>query len=312
VKILLLGSNGQLGRSFVDDGRLTAFGVLCLGNRAGLSANGKRCEIADLSRPGSLISVLDAIEPDVIINTAAYTAVDRAETEQSLANTVNGEAVKVIGKWAAEHAAKVIHYSTDYVFDGHQSTPYSTSAQTAPLSAYGRSKLLGELALRDSGADYLILRTSWVYAAHGNNFLRTMLRLGSERSEIRVVSDQHGTPTDTTLIVRATLAALERWLQKDSSVTSGTYHVVASGTTTWHGFADAIFDLAKIRGFFKQKPIILPIETKDFPTAAARPAWSLLDNSAFVHRFGFDLPCWQDGLVRVMDQIATKGKFSLC
>jgi dTDP-4-dehydrorhamnose reductase len=228
VKILLLGSNGQLGRSFVDDGRLTAFGVLCLGNRAGLSANGKRCEIADLSRPGSLISVLDAIEPDVIINTAAYTAVDRAETEQSLANTVNGEAVKVIGKWAAEHAAKVIHYSTDYVFDGHQSTPYSTSAQTAPLSAYGRSKLLGELALRDSGADYLILRTSWVYAAHGNNFLRTMLRLGSERSEIRVVSDQHGTPTDTTLIVRATLAALERWLQKDSSVTSGTDHVVAN------------------------------------------------------------------------------------
>jgi dTDP-4-dehydrorhamnose reductase len=215
VKILLLGANGQLGSSFVDEGELTARGELVVASRDGVLTQGGRGQIADLSAPDTLTALLDRVQPEVIINTAAYTAVDRAEQEQELANRVNGEAVGLLGQWASSHAAKVIHYSTDYVFDGHQSQPYAVDAPKAPLGAYGRSKLLGEELLRDSGADHLILRTAWVYAAHGQNFLRTMLRLGGERDELRVVVDQHGTPTDTTLIVRASLAALDRWISPD-------------------------------------------------------------------------------------------------
>jgi len=306
VKVLLLGPNGQLGRSFIKDGGLATRATLSLGNRDGLLADGSSCEVADLSAPTSLTSLLDRIQPDIIVNAAAYTAVDRAEAEPDLANLVNGEAVKVIGQWAAANAAKVVHYSTDYVFDGSQPTPYATSAPTSPLSAYGRSKLLGELALRESGAQHLILRTSWVYSAHGNNFLRTMLKLAGERNEIRVVADQHGAPTDTTLIVRATLSALDHWVLNDDPQTPGTYHLVASGHTTWHGFANAIFDVAEARGLLARKPTVLPIETSAFPAAATRPAWSLLDNRSFVHHFGFDLPRWHDGLLAVMDQVVKK------
>ena len=181
MRILLLGANGQLGRTFLDHARLAARGEVISASRDGVLAHGGHGEIADLSIPESLPAVLDRVRPDVIVNAAAYTAVDRAEQEEALATRVNGEAVGVIGNWAATHGALVIHYSTDYVFNGESAQPYAVDAATGPLGAYGRSKLAGERALHASGADHLILRTAWVYAAHGQNFLRTMLRLGAER-----------------------------------------------------------------------------------------------------------------------------------
>jgi dTDP-4-dehydrorhamnose reductase len=310
MKILLLGANGQLGRTFLDQGDLAARGELIVASRDGVLTDGRRGEIADLAAPASLSALLDRVQPDVIINAAAYTAVDRAEQEPDLATRVNGEAVAVLGAWAKAHSALVVHYSTDYVFDGGQSQPYAVDAPTAPLGAYGRSKLAGEQALRDSGADHLILRTAWVYAAHGQNFLRTMLRLGSEREELRVVADQHGAPTDTGLIVRASLAALERWQQAGNEQRrrlSGTHHLVASGATTWHGFATAIFQQAAARGLIPRAPRVIPIVSADFPTPAVRPAWSLLENHDFQQHFGFLLPDWQQGLDEVMHQLAASG-----
>ncbi|CAM5368327.1 dTDP-4-dehydrorhamnose reductase [Rhodanobacter lindaniclasticus] len=310
MKILLLGANGQLGRTFLDQGGLAARGDLVTASRDGLLAAGGHGETADLSIPASLPALLDRVQPDVIVNAAAYTAVDRAEQEEALATRVNGEAVGVLGHWAAAHGALAIHYSTDYVFDGRQSQPYAVDAPTGPLGAYGRSKLAGERALQGSGADHLIFRTAWVYAAHGHNFLRTMLRLGAERDELRVVADQHGAPTDTGLIVQGTLAALDRWMQSGSTqrhTLAGTHHLVASGATTWHGFASAIFDEAVARGVLARAPRAIAIGSVEFPTAAVRPAWSLLDNVGFQRHFGFTPPEWRHGLNEVMRQLAAPG-----
>lgn len=305
MKILLLGANGQLGRTFVEEGGLAARGELVVATRDGTLWNGERAEVADLSLPG-LDHLLDRLAPDVIVNTAAYTAVDRAEQEEALATRVNGEAVGELGAWAQRHGALVVHYSTDYVFDGTASTPNTIDAPTGPLSAYGRSKLAGEEALRASGADHLILRTAWVYAPHGHNFLRTMLRLGLQHEELRVVADQHGTPTSTALIVRATLAALDRWLAYPGlrDDLRGTHHLVAGGHTSWHGFANAIFAEAHARGLICRLPRALPIATAEYPTQAQRPAWSLLDNNAFQRHVGFALPGWREGLREVMDRLA--------
>ena len=307
MRILLLGANGQLGRTFLDHGGLAARGALIAATRDGLLTRGGYSEIADLAAPESLPALLDRVQPNVIVNAAAYTAVDRAEQQEALATRVNGDAVGVLGAWAAAHAALVVHYSTDYVFDGGQPQPYAVDAPAAPLGAYGRSKLAGEQALRDSGAEHLILRTAWVYAAHGQNFLRTMLRLGSEREELRVVADQHGAPTNTLLIVRGSLAALDRWQQSDATQRrqlGGTHHLVASGATTWHGFASAIVEQAAARKLIARAPRVVPISSAEFPTPAVRPAWSLLDNSGFQQHFGFSLPDWREGLHETIAQLA--------
>ncbi len=306
MKTLLLGANGQLGRTFLDHGGLAARSELVAASRDGVLTQGGHGEIADLSVPESLPALLDSVQPDVIINAAAYTAVDRAEQEEALATRVNGEAVGALGTWAAAHGALVLHYSTDYVFDGSQSLPYAVDAPTGPLGAYGRSKLAGEQALRGSGADHLTFRTAWVYAAHGHNFLRTMLRLGAERDELRVVADQHGAPTDTALIVNASLAALDRWQRADAVERQhliGVHHLVASGATSWNGFASAIFEQAAELGLLAHMPRVVPIDSSDFPTPAVRPAWSLLDNRGFPQHFGFPLPDWRQGLHEVMRQL---------
>lgn len=307
MKILLLGANGQLGRTFLDHGGLARCGELTVATRDGVLPGGTHGESADLADPSALASLLDRLQPQVIVNAAAYTAVDRAEREEALATRVNAEAVGAIGNWAAAHGALVVHYSTDYVFDGQQSQPYATDAPTGPLGAYGRSKLAGELALQDSGAEHLLFRTAWVYAAHGHNFLRTMLRLAGERDELRVVNDQHGAPTTTSLIVEASLTALDRWLAADAAqrrALTGTYHLVASGATTWHGFASAIVAEAVALGVLVRPPRVIPISSAEFPTPAVRPAWSLLDNSRFQQQFATPLPDWREGLHRVMSQLA--------
>jgi dTDP-4-dehydrorhamnose reductase len=304
VKILLLGANGQLGRTFLEDGGLAARGELVPATRDGRLWNGEYSETADLSR--DLTPLLDRLHPDMIVNAAAYTAVDRAEREEALAMRINGEAVGELGAWAAAHGALVVHYSTDYVFDGNATVPYPVDASTGPLSAYGRSKLAGEEALRASGADHLILRTAWVYAPHGHNFLRTMLRLGAEREELRVVIDQQGAPTSTALISRASLVALQQWIVEPTrrAALRGTHHLVAGGHTSWHGFADAIFHEACSRGLLDRRPRVLPITTADYPTPARRPNWSVLDNTEFETQIGIHLPEWQTGLHEVMDQLA--------
>ncbi|UGB37575.1 dTDP-4-dehydrorhamnose reductase [Frateuria soli] len=305
MKILLLGANGQLGRTFVEEGGLAARGELVVATRDGTLWNGERAEVADLAVPG-WDALLERLRPDVIVNAAAYTAVDRAEQDEALAKRINGQAVGELGAWAAAHDALVLHYSTDYVFDGSASAPYPVDAPTGPLGAYGRSKLAGEHALRDSGADHLILRTAWVYAPHGHNFLCTMLRLGAEREELRVVADQFGAPTSTQLIVRTSLALLDRWLAHPDARAElrGTHHVVASGHTSWHGFATAIFEEAHARGLLSRMPRVLPIATADYPTPARRPAWSVLDNRSTARKAGVALPDWRNGLAEVMEQLA--------
>jgi dTDP-4-dehydrorhamnose reductase len=306
MNILLLGANGQLGRSFVEDGGLARRGSLIAATRDGVRFDGGAAVVADLAQPQSLESLLDRLRPELIVNAAAYTAVDRAESEEALATRINGEAVGVLGEWAAAHDARVVHYSTDYVFDGGANTPYATDAPTAPAGAYGRSKLAGEQALARSGADHLLLRTAWVYAAHGQNFLRTMLRLAAERDELRVVADQQGSPTDTGLIVQATLAALDRWSAAapgQRQALAGTYHLVASGHTTWHGFATAIMEEARACGLLPRVPRVSAITTAQFPTPAKRPAWSVLDNSGFQRQFGYALADWRQGLRHVIQTL---------
>lgn len=309
MRILLIGATGQLGRSFVEQGGLLALGELTCASRDGRCFDGRSIAAADLSEPESLIDLLDQIRPQIILNAAAYTAVDRAESEEDLATCVNGRSVGVLGAWAKQHDALVVHYSTDYVFDGHASHPYGTDAPTAPLGAYGRSKLAGEIALRASGAHHLIFRTAWVYAPHGQNFFRTMLRVGAERETLRVVSDQRGAPTPAHVIVAGTLAALQQWMAASAALRTrleGTHHLVAGGETTWHGFASAIFDLAVSHGTLIRRPEIQAISTADFPTPARRPAYSVLDNSGFQSRFAFTLPSWRDGLDTVMRNLAFK------
>jgi dTDP-4-dehydrorhamnose reductase len=229
---------------------------------------------------------------------------------------INGEAPGVIGQWAADNGALVVHYSTDYVFDGSQKTPYGTDDKPAPLSSYGRSKLSGEHALRQSGASHFIFRTAWVYSAHGHNFLRTMLRLAGERTELRVVADQFGSPTTTNLIVEATLAAVDRWQKappEQRQSLTGTHHLVASGVTTWHDFATAIIQEAVAKGLLQSPgPRIIPIDTESYPTPAKRPTWSVLDSSSFCRQFGVALPDWRLGLAGVINELYLEANGKSC
>lgn len=306
--ILLLGANGQLSRTFLQHGGLARRGDVVAASRDGMLFGGRRGEAVDLADPASVATLLERVQPRIIINTAAYTAVDRAEQDEALATRINGDAVGELGAWAAAHDALVVHYSTDYVFDGRSPVPYPVDHPPAPLGAYGRSKLAGEQALRASGAAHLILRTAWVYAAHGQNFLRTMLRLAGEREELRVVADQHGSPTSTGLIVDGTLAALDRWQHADAvrrAHVAGTYHLVASGATSWHGFASAIVEQAAARSLLARCPRVVPITTADFPTPAERPAHSVLDSGTFQQQFGFEPADWREGLRGVIDQLAS-------
>ncbi|WP_114241359.1 dTDP-4-dehydrorhamnose reductase [Dyella sp. C9] len=303
--MLVLGAGGQLGRSFLAHSSLAALDHVVAATRDG-QLDGRRVETVDMADGASLRAVLDRVSPSLIINAAAYTAVDRAESEESLAARINGEAPGIIGDWAARHDALVVHFSTDYVFDGALTRPYRVDDAPNPISAYGRSKLAGERALAATGAPHFIFRTAWVYAAQGNNFLRSMLRLAEERTELRIVNDQFGSPTCTSLLVEATLAAIDRWRRTPvpgRGELEGTYHVVSSGITTWHDFATLIFQKARATGLLKTVPTVIPIGTGDYPAAARRPAWSVLDNTTFCQRFDFAMPDWRDGLEETINKL---------
>ncbi len=296
MKILLLGANGQVGTELLRS--LAALGEVVAATRNGVLGDGRRCEAADFDLPGSLPALVARVAPDAVVNAAAYTAVDRAETEPDAAFRANAEAPAALAAACAERDALLVHYSTDYVFDGSADRPYRVDDATAPLGVYGASKLAGEQAVRASGARHLILRTAWVYAAHGHNFLLTMLRLAKEREVLRVVADQIGSPTPAPLIADVTA----RLLRADGG-RSGTWHLTTSGHTSWHGFAQAIFAGAVERGLLARAPEVIPIGTGDYPTPARRPAWSVLDNSALQRDFGLELPHWQEALSGVLASV---------
>ncbi len=272
MRILLIGRNGQVGSALLAT--LPALGEVIAVDRKQL----------DLASSDSIRGVVTDVRPQVIVNAGAYTAVDQAEREEALAVRVNGEAPAALAEEAAHLGALLVHFSTDYVFDGEKAAPYRETDVPNPLNAYGRSKLAGERAIQASGCRYLIFRTSWVYAATGHNFLLTMLRLAREGKPLRVVDDQHGAPTSSRMIAVATAQALQRLGGQD-----GVYHMSAAGSTTWCEFARAIFHRAGLN------PTLTPIASVDYPTPARRPRNSLLDNGLLM-RHGIRLPSWEAGL----------------
>ncbi|GAA0724067.1 dTDP-4-dehydrorhamnose reductase [Dokdonella soli] len=305
MKILLLGANGQVGFELLR--ALAPLGEVVAATRDGALDDGSACLRADLGDAVSLAVALDKANTNVVVNAAAYTAVDRAEDEPELADRINHIAVGEIGAWAARHDALVVHYSTDYVFDGSAKRPYREDDATSPLGVYGRSKLAGEEALRASGAAHLIFRTAWVYAARGHNFLRTMLRLAGERDELRIVADQIGAPTPARWIADTTAAALARWRDANADsrrVLDGTWHLVAGGHCSWYDFAGAIFHEALSRGLLSRVPRVVPITTADYPTRARRPAYSVLDCARLENTFGLQLANWLEGLHAVLNEAA--------
>jgi len=261
----------------------------------------------DLSRPDGLPSIIRGIAPDVIVNAAAYTAVDDAEREEGLATTVNGTAVGVIAEEARRTGALLVHYSTDYVFDGRKDAPYVEDDPPCPINAYGRSKLAGETAIREVGGAHVVLRTSWVYGARCRNFLRTILGLLRERDELRIVADQIGAPTRATEIAETTAAIIAAAGRErlEGRFAPGLFHLTTAGATSWHGFAAQILDSARECGLLPagRAPRLVAVTTEEYPRPAARPKNSQLAGELLKKRFGLALPPWQEGLSRCLEEI---------
>jgi dTDP-4-dehydrorhamnose reductase len=296
MRILLTGASGQVGgalRSLLEKG-----GTLITPSRAEF----------DLSKPETLAKTLDSFKPDLIVNPAAYTAVDRAEDERELAFRINAEAPAAIAAWAARQRVPLVHFSTDYVFDGTEDGPWREDSRTGPLSVYGASKLAGDLAIRAAGGPHLIARTSWVYAAGGANFLRTIARLAGEREDLRIVADQVGAPTTASAIADAIADIVlpnATNLERSFARSGGIVNLACTGETSWHGFASAIVAGLKSRGMKLAVKTITPIATADFPTKAIRPGNSRLDLSRLKDRFGVTTPAWQDALSAELDNFVT-------
>jgi dTDP-4-dehydrorhamnose reductase len=280
MRILITGKNGQVGGEF----------SLLYGSRDDIILAGR--DECDLASEPSIRDLVRRVKPNVIINPAAYTAVDQAEREPELCFAINATAPRVLAEEAAHLGALLVHYSTDYVFDGEKPEPYLESDPIHPVSVYGASKAAGEAAISETGCRYLVLRTSWVYRAQGKNFLRTMLRLGAERPELRVVDDQIGAPTSAAAIATATARLVEQ--QPDPP--SGIYHMTAAGSTSWCGFAREIFR----SGMLANPPQVQAIASSEYPTPAKRPSNSVLSNDKFGLTFGFRLPHWQRQLEEVL------------
>ncbi|MFC1664867.1 dTDP-4-dehydrorhamnose reductase [Pseudomonadota bacterium] len=289
MKTVVLGKDGQLGQEL---GRSNSFGdVVMLGR--------KELDLTDL---GAIERTLGSQQADLIINAAAYTAVDQAETDESSADIVNHQAPRVLAECAASIGAWLIHYSTDYVFAGDANEPYPEDAETVPKSVYGASKLAGEQAVREVGGQFLIFRTSWVYAKHGRNFLNTVYRLAEERGALRIVNDQFGSPTTTKAITDATVKVVEQlFLNGDGGGSkanlAGIYHMTCGGETNWYEFAQAILAESNLKNI-----PVEPIPTSAYPTPAPRPFYSVLDNRKLADRFAVRLPHWKRALADCLQQ----------
>lgn len=293
--VLLIGADGQLGTELRK--ALATRGIApVMSSLHGTLPDGGTAHACDLSAPGALAALVRDVTPAVVLNAAAYTAVDRAESDVELARRINAEAVGDLGEAAKALGSTVVHYSTDYVFAGDGTRPYREDDAPGPISVYGRTKLEGEQALAASGADAVTFRLAWVYAAHSANFLRTMLRVGAERDHLRVVADQIGAPTPAHWIAEASLKALEAGAR-------GLYHLAPQGQTSWHAYAEAIFAGAVARGLLAKAPSVEAIASSAYPTPAARPAWSVLDSGKLQRDAGVQLPDWRQGLDEVLDQL---------
>lgn len=293
-RVLIVGATGQLGtelqRSFAGPHAMVAVDR----------------EVANLAVPDQIRSIVRSVKPDVILNSAAYTAVDRAESERDLATAINAEAPRILAEEALRSNALLVHYSTDYVFDGAKHEPWVEDDPTGPLNAYGASKLAGEEAIRNVGGRYLIFRTSWVYGPHGKNFLLTMLRLGRERESLSVVDDQFGAPTSSIELARATRAVVDAVLAGELGSPhdwAGLYHMTCSGRTTWYGFTDAIFARAGAL-LDGKRPKLTSILSEQYPTPAKRPRNSVLSNEKLAARFHVRLPSWEAALDTVIGQLS--------
>jgi dTDP-4-dehydrorhamnose reductase len=297
MKILLFGKNGQVGwelqRSLAPLGELVAL------DRHSEDFCG------DLLDPDGLKDTVRRVRPDAIINAAAYTAVDKAESDPATARAINAGAPAVLAEAAQSIGAWLVHYSTDYVFDGSGSKPWQESDPTGPLNVYGKTKLEGEQRIVAACRQHLILRTSWVYAARGGNFARTMLRLAAEREALTVINDQFGAPTGADLLADATAQVLRSALREDAADVAGTYHLAAAGETSWHGYAQFVIESALRAGvpLKTQVAAISAIPTAAFPTPARRPLNSRLDTTKLRNTFGLHLPPWQQGVARMLAEI---------
>ena len=295
MNILLFGKGGQVGWELQRS-------LAVLGNVTALDFDSQE-HCGDFSNPAGLADTVRALRPDVIVNAAAHTAVDKAEGEPDLARALNALAPGVLAREAATLGALLVHYSTDYVFDGSGDAPRAEDAPTGPLSVYGATKLEGEELIRQSGCRHLIFRTSWVYAARGGNFAKTMLKLAAERDQLTIIDDQHGAPTGAELLADVTAHAARMTLADPAL--AGTYHLVAGGETTWHAYARHVIEFARAKG----QPIkvgpdaIRPVPTSAFPTPAKRPANSRLDTRKLQTAFGLVLPAWQSGVERMLTEI---------
>lgn len=294
MKILLLGKNGQVGWELQRS-------LSILGELVVLDRHSELC--GDLSQPEGIADTVRALRPDVIVNAAAHTAVDKAESEVDLARIVNAIAPMALAQAAAEVGAWLVHYSTDYVFDGSGTRAWQEGEATGPLGVYGQTKLEGEQAIAASGCSHLIFRTSWVYAARGGNFAKTMLRLAQERERLTVIDDQHGAPTGADMIADVTAHAIRAAIKKPEL--SGLYHLVAGGETSWHGYASHV--IARARHLRPDIPWkvgeIVPVPTSAFPTPAKRPLNSRLNTQKLQQAFGLSLPHWQQGVSRLLAEI---------
>ena len=296
MKILLIGKNGQVGwelqRSLVTLGDVVAVdyfdNTLC----------------GDLSNPQGIAQTIQTVKPDVIVNAAAHTAVDKAETEQELSRLLNADSVEVIAKESAKLGALLIHYSTDYVFNGEGTHYRNEDEQTGPLNVYGETKLAGELAVAKHNARHFIFRTSWVYATRGANFAKTMLRLAKEKEKLSIINDQFGAPTGAELLADATAIAIRTAVHNQKLF--GTYHLVASGETTWFDYAQYVFSIAKELGETLSIKEVIGVDTSAYPTPAKRPHNSRLSNKKFQTAFEVHLPDWKVGVKRVVTEILGK------
>lgn len=293
MKVLLLGSNGQVGwelqRSLAPLGEVIAL------------QRDSQPHAADFSQPEVVAATVRALRPDVIVNAAAHTAVDRAESEPELARLLNATTPAVLAAEAAALGALLVHYSTDYVFDGSGNVPRDERAETAPLSVYGRTKLEGERLIEASGCRHLIFRTSWVYGARGGNFARTMLRLASEREQLKVINDQIGAPTGADLLADVSAHAIREVLREPGK--AGLYHCVAGGETSWYAYAQFVFEQARASGVELKVRDVLPVASSEYPTAAVRPLNSRLDTRCLCANFGLHLPDWKAGVLRMLTEI---------
>ena len=294
MRLLVTGANGQVGWELRQS--LAPLGEVIALDRAA----------CDLARPAEAARILRAATPDIIVNAAAYTAVDRAEQEEELATLINGTAVGEIAQAARQLGALLIHYSTDYVFDGRKDAPYAEDDVPSPISAYGRSKLAGERAIAQCGGRYLIVRTSWIYAARGHNFLKTVLRLARERDELRIVDDQIGAPTWARDLAAATAVMSKQARQEIArdGFESGLFHVTGSGATSWFVFAQAVVKQAEQYGLLARKSKIVPIASSEYPVAATRPKNSRLSGARARHRFQIALPEWEQSLAVCMRELS--------